>query len=332
MTVIGIIVALIALLIGFLLGWLVEWRIDLGYWRSYFEEANEDDPATLMALPPAQALQLPPGSQEVLLQSLREQLAQRDADLSALRATMNQLNNNEIYWRGREADLMEEARRLREQVDELTEAKHETEAEWRHELARREQQWLESREAELAALRAESAQLKQQLAELPDRLEAGWRAELERRAQQWRESREAELAPLRAESAQLSQQLLETKERVDAEWRAELARREEQWQAGKQADLAFLQTEYQELKERLAAAERRFERYRASHPAELSAIRGIGPKIEADLRRAGINSYAELARRTPDDLRLILNPPNWRKLDFESWIAQAELLARNEEE
>jgi predicted flap endonuclease-1-like 5' DNA nuclease len=287
MTIIGVIVALIALLIGFLLGWLVEWRIDLAYWRSYFEEAHEDDPATLAALPPAAALQLPPGSQEVLLHSLREQLSQRDADLAALRTTISQLNSNDLYWRGREAELMEEARRLRAQLDELTEAKQDAEAEWRHELARREQQWLESKDADLAALRAE-AQL-------------------------------------------LREQLVETKERMEAEWRAELERREEEWQARKESELTYLQNEHQQLKEALAEVEQRFERYRQNHPTELSTIRGIGPKIEADLRRAGINSYSELARHTPEDLRIILNPPKWRKLDFESWIAQADLLAKNEE-
>ena len=287
MTVTSIIVALIALLIGFLLGWLIEWRIDLAYWRSYFEEADEDDPATLAALPPAAALQLPPGSQEVLIQSLREQLSQRDADLAALRTTISQLNSNDLYWRGREADLMEEARRLRAQVDELTEAKQDTEAEWRHELARREQQWQESKESELAALRAEAQQLREQAAQ--------------------------------------------TKERLDAEWRAELDRREEEWQARKESEVAYLQNEHQQLKDRLAEGEMRFERYRANHPTELAIIRGIGPKIESDLRRAGINSYAELAKRTADDLRILLNPPKWRKLDFESWIAQAEQLSRNEE-
>ena len=287
MTAIGIIVALIALLIGFLLGWLLEWRIDLAYWRSYFEEADEDDRANLTALPPVAAWQLPPGSPDVLLQSLREQLSQRDADLAALRSTISQFNASDLHWRGREAELVEEARRLRAQVDELTEAKQEAEAEWRHELARREQQWLESQESEMATLRMETQQLNTQLAE--------------------------------------------TKERLDAEWRAEIDRREEEWQARKESDLAFLQSEHQQLKDRLAEVEKRFERYRQNHPAELATIRGIGPKIEADLRRAGINSYAELAKRTADDLRILLNPPKWRKLDFESWIAQAEQLARNEE-
>lgn len=331
MTAIGWIVALLALLVGFLLGWLIEWRIDLAYWRSYFEEADEDDPATLMALPPAAALQLPPGSQEVLLQSLREQLSQREADLTALRATLGQLNSNEIYWRGREADLMEEARRLRAQVDELTDAKHDLEDEWRHELARREQQWQESKEADLAGLTAEARQLQEQLSGVKDRLDDEWRAELARREQEWRESKDAEVTALTAEARQLREELVEAKEKVDAEWRAELARREEQWQASKESELTFLQNEYQQLKDKLADVERRFARYQANHPAELSTIRGIGPKLESDLRRAGINSYAELARRTPEDLRILLNPPKWRKLDFESWIAQAQQLAKNEE-
>jgi len=232
------IIALIAFLFGFLIGWLIEWQIDLRYWHSYFEEVEKTQgQESVMILPAATAPpQLPSGNRQenLVIQTLREQLAQRDT--------------NEGRWRevsaAREAELIEEARRLRIQVDELTAAKNDADAEWRHELTLREQQWQESKQAETAAVLAESRQLKEQA----------------------------------------------------------------------------------------AALEKKFARYKANHPAELSVIKGIGPKIQADLRRTGINSYAELATRTPEELRVLLNPPKWRKLDFESWIAQAQLLARNEEE
>lgn len=232
------IIALIAFLFGFLIGWLLEWRIDLSYWHSYFEEVEktEGDEA-VMILPAATAPpQLPSGNRQetLVIQTLREQLAQRD--------------NNEGRWRevsaAREAELIEEARRLRLQVDDLTAAKNDTDAEWRHELALREQQWQESKQAETAAVLVENRR----------------------------------------------------------------------------------------LKEHAEALEKRFARYKSNHPAELSTIKGIGPKLQSDLRRTGINSYAELGSRTPDELRVLLNPPKWRKLDFESWIAQAQILARNEEE
>ncbi len=154
--------------IGFLVGWLIEWRVDLWYWRSYFQDAKEQEEkaATLVLEAKAKLAELPPAPEEVLLQAARDQLSQRDTDLEALRAAMGQLNANEAHWREREAQLLEEGRRLRTQLDEQLEAKNETEAEWRHELARREQQWEENKAAELAEVRAEQARLQARLAEV----------------------------------------------------------------------------------------------------------------------------------------------------------------------
>ena len=243
-----IIVALIALLLGFLLGWFLEWRIDLAYWRSYFEEATpggagmpEDRVMVLPAGAGANAAQLPAANQDLMLTTLREQVAQRDADLTALGAMIEQLGTTEAHRREQEAGLMEESRRLRAQLDDLVTAKNDADSEWRHELARREQEWQESKEGEIASLQTE-------------------------------------------------------RDRLDAE----------------------LQT----LRDK-------FSQYRG---ASLATIRGIGPKLEAELRRMGISTYAELAARTPEELRTLLNPPNWRKLDFADWIEQARILAKAEEE
>ncbi len=58
----------------------------------------------------------------------------------------------------------------------------------------------------------------------------------------------------------------------------------------------------------------------------LTAIRGIGIATENRLYRAGIKSYRQLARATPEDVRKILG-----KLaggaSVEKWIAQAKQLA-----
>lgn len=241
------IIAVIMLLLGFLLGWFIEWRIDLAYWRSFFEEADtkeEAAPSPLILLPATEAFQLPPGSQEMVVKAVREQLAQREADLAAVRGMLEQLSATEAHRREREAELMEEGRHLRVQLDELANARNDADGEWRLELARREQQWQESRESELAALHTENQRLQSELADVQDK----------------------------------------------------------------------------------------FDHYRAAHAPGLAGIRGIGPKLEADLRRVGINSYAELASRTPEELQLLLNPPKWRKLDFESWIAQAQVLGKTEAE
>ena len=60
---------------------------------------------------------------------------------------------------------------------------------------------------------------------------------------------------------------------------------------------------------------------------DLTAIRGIGIATQNRLYRAGIKSYGQLARATPDDVRKILG-----KLaggaSVEDWIAQAKELAK----
>ncbi len=61
----------------------------------------------------------------------------------------------------------------------------------------------------------------------------------------------------------------------------------------------------------------------------LTAIRGIGIATENRLYRAGIKSYGQLARATPEDVRKMLG-----KLaggaSVEDWIAQARNLASKE--
>lgn len=73
--------------------------------------------------------------------------------------------------------------------------------------------------------------------------------------------------------------------------------------------------------------ESRFERYMATHPDELTAIRGIGRIYQWKLRDGGISSYAHLANSTPERLREILEVPAWRKFEPEAWIEQATVLA-----
>jgi len=58
---------------------------------------------------------------------------------------------------------------------------------------------------------------------------------------------------------------------------------------------------------------------------DLRRIRGIGIATENRLYRAGVRSYAELARATPEELREILGKLG-RGADFEAWIAEAKKL------
>ena len=80
--------------------------------------------------------------------------------------------------------------------------------------------------------------------------------------------------------------------------------------------------------------EREADKAAANSPDEsssdhLTAIRGIGIATQNRLYRAGIKSYGQLARATPEDVRKILG-----KLaggaTVENWIAQARNLASKE--
>ncbi len=68
----------------------------------------------------------------------------------------------------------------------------------------------------------------------------------------------------------------------------------------------------------------------ASSSAEddLKKIEGIGPKIEATLKNAGINTFADLAAQTPEKLQKILDDAGYTRINNpETWHEQAALAA-----
>lgn len=72
---------------------------------------------------------------------------------------------------------------------------------------------------------------------------------------------------------------------------------------------------------------------KATHVADdLTMIEGIGPKIAAVLKEAGINTFAQLAREDTDHLKSILEGANLRLADPTSWPEQARLAAQGDEE
>jgi predicted flap endonuclease-1-like 5' DNA nuclease len=93
--------------------------------------------------------------------------------------------------------------------------------------------------------------------------------------------------------------------------------------------------EIHELQARIEAKEAqlddlqaRFEEYVQTHPDDLTGIKGIGRIYQWKLRDGGINSYEQLAQTTPERIREILDVPNWRRIEPESWIEQAKVLAK----
>ena len=80
----------------------------------------------------------------------------------------------------------------------------------------------------------------------------------------------------------------------------------------------------------LAAIESEMDRARAEaekpKPAPeqgLRMITGIGPVFAQRLKDAGIESYADLAKLTPQEVRDLMKVQKWQRLDADSWIAQA---------
>ncbi|RME43367.1 MAG: hypothetical protein D6796_13205 [Caldilineae bacterium] len=56
----------------------------------------------------------------------------------------------------------------------------------------------------------------------------------------------------------------------------------------------------------------------------LEDISGIGPAFARRLHEAGVHTFAELARLTPRQVRDIIQPQNWQKIEPDIWIAQAK--------
>ncbi len=61
---------------------------------------------------------------------------------------------------------------------------------------------------------------------------------------------------------------------------------------------------------------------------DLKKIEGIGPKIEAALKAAGIRTFAELATKTPAELQALLDEAGFARISNpETWHEQAALAA-----
>jgi predicted flap endonuclease-1-like 5' DNA nuclease len=86
--------------------------------------------------------------------------------------------------------------------------------------------------------------------------------------------------------------------------------------------------ESQRLQAEIEAGEAELAAYMRTHPDDLTNIKGIGPTYQSKLHNAGITTYAQLAQATPELLQQIINAPNWRKPNAESWIEQARLLSQ----
>jgi len=62
-------------------------------------------------------------------------------------------------------------------------------------------------------------------------------------------------------------------------------------------------------------------------PDDLTRIKGIGKVFAQRLYDAGILTFADLAAKSVEELKAIIRPEGWQKLDLAAWIAQAQELA-----
>ena len=63
-------------------------------------------------------------------------------------------------------------------------------------------------------------------------------------------------------------------------------------------------------------------------PDDLTVIEGIGPKYAGILQAAGVKSYADLAKMTPEEVREIFRKAVNRSPDPTTWIKQAAKLKK----
>ena len=63
-------------------------------------------------------------------------------------------------------------------------------------------------------------------------------------------------------------------------------------------------------------------------PDDFVVLRGVGPAFAQRLHEAGIHTYADLARLTPEEIAEHCQVPAWR-IRRDDWIGQAAALARS---
>jgi predicted flap endonuclease-1-like 5' DNA nuclease len=69
-----------------------------------------------------------------------------------------------------------------------------------------------------------------------------------------------------------------------------------------------------------------FDEYVASHPDDLTVIKGIGGTYQRKLREAGYRTYARLAQADVQQLRKVLGVASGQPVDPQEWIDQAKSL------
>jgi predicted flap endonuclease-1-like 5' DNA nuclease len=253
---------------------------------------------------------------------LREEIARLESELDASQRRVTQLSEYESEYnhlkselsevehqRARIADLESELNQLRARPVEV-ERSHPRLAE------------LESDVARLRAIETDYEGQRRRILELETQVE---RLRAKKKAERGSTKR---LTELTAEVERL-QNILSKQNQVVNDYEGEIeelrARNVEQDQVLDQLRVAQTEDERQ-----LAAIESEMDRARVEAETPKPAakggfelINGIGPAYAKRLRDAGIESYTDLAKLAPQELRDLMKVQKWQRLDAESWIAQA---------
>ena len=95
----------------------------------------------------------------------------------------------------------------------------------------------------------------------------------------------------------------------------------------KTGELESAQRRIQELEHKLGEAQEMPARMVFQHKDRLEKIHGIGPVFANRLNEAGVHTFSDLAKMSPDRVRDIISPQDWQAIDPPSWIGQASDLA-----
>ncbi len=253
--------------------------------------------------------------------ALQEEIARLKAELDESKRRVTQLSEYEFEYnhlkselseiehqRARIADLESELNQLRARPADV-DRPHPRAAELEAEVAR-----LRAIETDYEGQRRRILELETQVERL--------------RAKKADKGSPKRLAELTAEVERL-QNILSKQNQVVNDYEGEIEQLRER-NVEQDRALDQLRSAQTEDERQLAALESEMERARAEaekpKPApeqDLELISGIGPVFAKRLKNAGINSYADLANLTAQEVRDIVKVKKWQRLDAVSWIAQA---------
>ncbi|MCB0036345.1 MAG: DUF4332 domain-containing protein [Anaerolineales bacterium] len=336
----------IALLIGMLFGGLVGLLAAMDLWKRPLTQQGERLRQQVGKLTAAeqdlrQRLRIATGREA---SAVRQQKMAQERQ-QTLQNQLGEVNGRYTLLQGRLDDLKSHnqalTQRLADEADKMSEvqmglagakAQYQTHQEMIAEL-KTERQLLQSQLIELKSDRAERGQQMAQLQETKGALET----EVKLARQQL-----AQLEELRAERRLQQARLDELKEqltfgRVEQERLLEKLTATAQLMGSVEAhyhtaqeklsELPLLQQKNevlrQQVEEMVEEAEALHKKLQLHERDDLKAIYGIGPVYVERLQAAGVDTFAKLAEKTPEELREIVKIKPWQSTNIQEWIEEA---------